>query len=104
MEIEKEAKRFEKPGPGQYEGKVNTKIMGAYNLKEPKSSFIDEAEYLGLSNPSFYECKYDIVSSYRKSPKVKIAPTTKHKEENKDSKENSPSPVTYEVERSFKNT
>eukprot|EP00347_Sterkiella_histriomuscorum_P017488 403349166 len=103
-EIEKTSRRELKPGPGTYDNKQNERILGAFNLKGIKSSsFIDEAQFLSSQSPTSYECKFDSV--YERSPIVRmIAPKTKIGDNSKIIKNNDPSPVTYEVEKSYKST
>ena len=48
-EIEIYEKKNQKPPPGEYNPQLKTKFLGAFNLKDKKStSFLDEAEYLSL--------------------------------------------------------
>ena len=47
VEIEKEAQKCALPGPGAYEAKLKSKVLGAFNLKCEKYGFIEEAQFIG---------------------------------------------------------
>lgn len=50
--IEKFEKKRNIPGPGSYKSKSGPRVLGAMHLMEEKTSFIDEAQYMGKSTPS----------------------------------------------------
>ncbi|CDW85772.1 UNKNOWN [Stylonychia lemnae] len=93
-----------KPGPGEYVDQTKIKYAGAFNLKDERTPcFIDEATYLATQTPGYYESKYDIVQS--KTLTTKITPAKGPKGERFIlEKDNSPSPVTYDAEKSHKET
>jgi hypothetical protein len=41
--LQSQQKKDNIPGPGHYENKRRPKVLGAYNLKEEKLGFIEEA-------------------------------------------------------------
>ena len=100
-EIEHLAKKYKKPDPGAYEIKNKDRLLGALNLKDERTTFADEAGYLGKFVVPPYEAKYDLV--YEKSPPGKFLPL-KEEKETRSSIERAklPSPVTYNMEDSFK--
>lgn len=103
VEIEKDAKKYGQPGPGSYEHKMNYKVYGAFNLKDSKSSFIDEAKFLGEQSPHAYDANIDFVRE--RSPKTKLMPPkTKPGDNAIIEKNDKPSPMTYDDHISYKNT
>ena len=79
--------------------------MGAYNLKEPKSSFLDDAAYYSSMSPSHkYNIKYDLTRS--RTIATRLVPS-----KDKPSAgrlqiriENVPAPGHYKVEESFRSS
>ena len=61
VEIAHDAKRNLRPGPGDYENEKRVRILGTYKSNDSKSSFVDEASFLGLQSPHAYDAKYDLV-------------------------------------------
>lgn len=60
-EIEDYSKKYKKPDPGAYELKNKTKLLGALNLKDDRTTFADEALYLGKKVIPPYDAKFDLV-------------------------------------------
>eukprot|EP00347_Sterkiella_histriomuscorum_P002618 403367446 len=103
-EIIKDSEKNIKPGPGTYEDKTKIKYMGAFNLKDQKSLyFIDEANCKSFESPGYYDAKYDSVQEKTLATKI-IAPKGKIGERFILNKNNSPSPVTYDTDKSYKET
>ena len=104
VEIQKEAKKNLKPGPGAYEPAQKEKVLGAFNLKEVKSpSFLDDAVFRSSQSPSSYQFKLD--SAYPRTLYTKIVPTKKTPADAvRIEKNDLPSPGTYNFDESFKKT
>ena len=62
-QIEKDSARNYIPGPGHYKSDSKERVLGAMTLKEPKISFIEEAQYRGKSTPSHYNVNLSTVLS-----------------------------------------
>lgn len=71
-EIEEYAKKNKKPDPGAYEVKVKERLVGAMNLKDDRTTFVDEALYLGNKVVPPYDAKID--STRERSPTTKFHP------------------------------
>ena len=96
-EIEDQAKKQKMPDPGTYEAKAKEKILCALNLKDDRTTFVDEALYLGKKVLPPYDAKLDLVTER--------APITRfyaEKEKPKRKASPQPEPGTYDVEGSFK--
>ena len=100
-EIADWAKKNKKPDPGTYEIKNKERLLGALNLKDDRTTFADEAGYLGQFVVPPYEAKYDLV--YDRSPTGKFLPMREDKETRSSvEKAKLPSPVSYNMDESFK--
>lgn len=72
--VQKDAIKKALPAPGHYETKEKIKVLGNYKLKEPKSSFLADAEFQGSLSPSHkYNIKYDLVNT--RSIATKLVPS-----------------------------
>lgn len=58
-EIEDFAKKYKKPDPGAYEIKIKQKPIGALNLKDDRTTFVDEALFLGKTHIPPYDSKFN---------------------------------------------
>lgn len=77
--------------------------MCALNLKDDRTTFTDEALYLGKKVIPPYDAKYELV--YERSPVPRMYPLKEGTEsKGSEEKEARPSPVTYNLEESFKST
>jgi len=99
-EIEDLAKKYKKPDPGAYEVNIKEKSLGALNLKDERTTFADEANYLGKKVVPPYDAKYDIV--FERTRTAKFLPISKGKDDDKSDSARGPSPITYDVDGSFK--
>ena len=100
-EIAEYAKKYKKPDPGAYEIKNKEKLLGALNLKDERTTFADEAGYLGKFVVPPYEPKFSQVED--RSPTGKFLPLREDKETRSSiEKAKLPSPVTYNMDDSFK--
>lgn len=102
-EIEDLAKKYKKPDPGTYEIKNKQKLLGALNLKDDRTTFADEALYLGKKIVPPYDAKYEQVQERSPIPKM-YAPKEDKETRAGEEKAKSPSPVSYNLEESFKST
>lgn len=96
-------KKEQRPGPGTYEPKNHTRLLGCFNLQGEKTSFVEEAKYLGLQTPHQYDAKYHLVQEKPLSLKL-IPPKEKPSEQYKIKKNDSPSPVSYDAVKSYEAT
>lgn len=65
-EIEQIEKKNAKPGPGAYDSRIKERHLGAFNLKDMKGSFIEEAEFNSMQTPSAkYAIKYDLITPHK---------------------------------------
>ena len=102
-EIELYAKKNKKPDPGAYEIKNKDRLLGALNLKDDRTTFADEAGYLGKSLVAPYDSKFELV--FERSPTGKFLPLREDKETRSSiEKAKLPSPVSYNLDESFKLT
>jgi hypothetical protein len=92
-----------KPGPGAYEPKSNLRLLGAFNFKEEKSLYIEEARFKGKEIPTPYDANYSLVEEKTPFPKL-IKPKEGPGEKHKIKKSDSPSPASYDAESSYKST
>ena len=70
-EIARMEKRFTKPGPGQYTVKEKKKLAGAFNLKDARDTFIEEAQFQSMQTPTaVYNGNYTTIM--KKVPTAKI--------------------------------
>jgi hypothetical protein len=100
-EIAEYAKKYKKPDPGAYDIKSKERLLGALNLKDDRTTFADEAGYLGKFVVPPYESKFDLV--YERSPTGKFLPLREDKEMRSSvERAKLPSPVTYNLDESFK--
>ena len=91
-EIANNEKKNLKPGPGEYKPSLKPKYLGAFNLKDKKTtSFIDEAEYMSLQTPTPYQASYTLVEPKSLAPKL-IKPKEQIGERFILKKSNEPSP------------
>ena len=58
-EIEDIAKKNKKPDPGAYEVKMKERLLGALNLKDERTTFADEALYLGKTVVPPYDANFN---------------------------------------------
>lgn len=102
-EIQDYAKKNKKPDPGAYEIKNKQKLLGALNLKDERTTFADEALFLGKRVVPPYDAKFEQVQE--RSPIARMY-LLKEATESKASAEKAvqPSPVSYNLEESFKST
>ena len=96
-EIEDLAKKQKMPDPGAYEAKTKEKILCALNLKDDRTTFVDEALFLGKKVIPPYDAKLDLVTE--RSP---VARFYAEREKPKRKASPQPEPGTYDVEASFK--
>jgi Sperm-tail PG-rich repeat len=89
------------PDPGAYEVKVKQRLLGALNLKDERTTFADEALYLGKSLIPPYDSSFNIV--HERTLTAKFFPM-RQKPEGPKAKvpDLSPEPCTYDVDGSFK--
>jgi hypothetical protein len=100
-EIAEFAKKFKKPDPGTYEIKNKERLLGALNLKDDRTTFADEARYLGKFVVPPYEAKFGLVEE--RSPTGKFLPMREEKETRSSIEmAKMPSPVSYNMDDSFK--
>ncbi len=97
-EIEDYAKKYKKPDPGTYEIKHSERLIGALNLKDDRTTFVDEALYLGKTYVPPYDAKFNVI--YNRSLTAKFFPLKT--KESRGRPEISPEPGTYDAENSFK--
>lgn len=69
-EIEDKAKKEKKPDPGAYEIKSRERLIGALNLKDERTTFADEAMYIGKFIVPPYDAKHDLVTERVPIPKM----------------------------------
>ena len=98
-EIEELAKKYKKPDPGAYNAKVKERFLGALNLKDERTTFVDEAMHLGKNVIPPYDAKFAQVEE--RSPTARFYPP-KGKDEKKREQDNMPSPVSYNMDDSYK--
>jgi hypothetical protein len=48
LDIEKLSKKEQKPGPGAYEATKGPRLLGAFNLKSAKVTFIEDAKWVSM--------------------------------------------------------
>jgi len=98
-EIADLAKKEKKPEPGTYETMPKEKIHCPLNLKDERTTFVDEALFLGKKVIPPYDAKLDLITE--RSPVARFYPD-KSKERPKRKSSPQPEPGTYDVEGSFK--
>lgn len=102
-EIAHFAKKNKKPDPGAYEIKTKERLLGALNLKDDRTTFADEALYMGKTLVGPYDAKYGLVEERART--ARYYPLKEEKESNSQKeKAKSPSPVAYNMDESFKAT
>ena len=95
-DIMKSSKKL--PGVGKYDLLPNkNKIHGTYTYKEPMSGVMAEAQYKGMSSPSHYNA-VDINLIKQKYRTTRIYKPREEKTDWKVSKNDSPSPSSYQIE------
>lgn len=99
-EIEDLAKKYKKPDPGTYEIKQKERLLGALNLKDDRTTFADEALYLGKTVVPPYDANFNQVME--RSPTAKLYPIKSGVEIRKGPELHHPEPCTYDVDGSFK--
>jgi hypothetical protein len=102
-EIAHFAKKNKKPDPGAYEIKTKEKILCALNLKDDRTTFADEAGYLGKLKIAPYDSKFTLVEERARTARYYPLKEEKDTASAKE-KAKSPSPVTYNMDESFKST
>lgn len=70
QEIEELAKKYKKPDPGTYEVKIKEKLLGALNLKDERTTFADEALYLGKTLIPPYDSSFKHVHERALTTKI----------------------------------
>ena len=67
------------PGPGHFNPKTRSRIVGGMNVKGYRGSFLDECEIIGKEKPGVgrYKPNYDSVSAYQSVPTYKKPPPIK---------------------------
>lgn len=104
LEIENLSKKEVKPGPGAYEPRSKTHLLGAFNLKSEKVSFIEDAQYAALQSPSSYTLNYSQVHSKVLNMKLAKPKESAGTEKYKIVKNDKPSPTSYESHLAYKST
>eukprot|EP00347_Sterkiella_histriomuscorum_P001625 403371309 len=90
------------PSPGQYNTFKKSNPLGIFKQKSDRIGFLDEAGYLGSVTPSHYDSSRLEAIKPRTSV-VKIQPNGKDRFP-KFEKNDDPSPLSYDIENSFKKT